>query len=121
MNFGHEIPKAPADRTNTLKGVGGGSSDGTTIAKIACRRYYCSALKSRSSLNRFRRNVSPPFRPTEYSNEQPIREPIVVNVANFNMPAGLFNENVINKISFTSGSERNDESQTARSINPKPP
>jgi len=36
-NFGQEIPKVPAERTKILKGVGGGSRDGTITASTPCR------------------------------------------------------------------------------------
>jgi len=121
INFGQDIPNAPADSTNTLNGVGGGSSEGTTMARIPCLWYHPWTFNTLSLLNRLRRNASPPLRPTEYSRMQPMREPIVVNAANFNIAAGSFSENVINRMSFTSGSDKNDESQTARSIKPKPP
>src|SRR5262245_21002958 len=113
INFGHEIPNAPADRTKILKGIGGGSKEGTTIARIPCRRYQLWTFITLSSLNRFLSKASPPFRPTEYSNEHPISEPNVVNVAYFNIPDGSFSENVINSRSLTSGRDRNEESHTA--------
>ncbi len=48
-------------------------------------------------------------------------DPKVVKAASLGMLEGLSMENVINKISFTSGSDRNEESHIARIINPKPP
>src|SRR5437867_8433537 len=120
-NFGHEIPKVPADRTNILKGVGGGSKDGTITASTPCRRYQLWTLSNLSSAKLRRRKASPPFRPTAYKSAQPMTDPIVVNSANFTMLSGSLMANVISKTSLTSGNEMNDESHTAKAMRPNPP
>ena len=48
-------------------------------------------------------------------------EPRVVNAASFGMLAGLSIENVIRNISFTSGNDKNDESNMAKTMSPVPP
>ena len=48
-------------------------------------------------------------------------DPKTVMEANFSMLEGSLIANVINKMSFTSGNDRNDESQMARTISPIPP
>src|SRR5215471_13842939 len=120
-NCGHEMPNAPAARTKTLNGVGGGSNDGTMMANNPYFLYHRRTRRTRSSENLRRKTASPPFRPTEYKSAQPKSEPTVVRSANNGMLDGLSIENVINKISLTSGSDRNDESNIARIIRPNPP
>src|SRR5437879_2760278 len=120
-NFGHEIPKVPAERTNTLNGVGGGRSEGTITANTPCRRYHLWILANLSSAKLLRRNVSPPFRPTAYKSAQPITEPTVVSNAYFTIASGSLMANVISNTSLTSGKDTNDESHIAKTIRPNPP
>ena len=48
-------------------------------------------------------------------------DPIVVKAANLTIPPGSRIENVIKRMSLTSGKERNDESHMARTMRPIPP
>src|SRR5204863_194535 len=48
------IPAAPASSTNTLKGAGGGSSDGISTAITPCRRIAASVRSTNAELNRRR-------------------------------------------------------------------
>jgi len=48
-------------------------------------------------------------------------DPKVVNATSSGILEGSSMENVINKRSFTSGSDKKDESHIARTIKPKPP
>src|SRR2546427_12938620 len=77
-NFGHEIPKVPAERTNILNGVGGGRRDGTITASTPCLRYQLWTFATLSSAKLLRRKTSPPFRPTPSKNAQPITHTTVV-------------------------------------------
>ena len=120
-NFGHEIPKVPAERTNILNGVGGGSKEGTITARTPCRRYQLWTLANLSSAKLLRRKASPPFRPTAYKSAQPMTDPTVVNSANFTILPGSLMAKVMSKTSFTSGKETNDESHTAKAMSPNPP
>src|SRR5262249_47949972 len=120
-NLGQEIPKVPADKTKILNGVGGGNNDGTITARTPCRWYHRCTLFSRSSAKVFRRNFSPPLRPTAYRSEQPMTEPTIVKQANFTIWSGSLIANVISKRSFTSGNDTKDESHIASTMSPNPP
>src|SRR5262245_35654233 len=120
-NLDQGVRKAPADKTNILKGVGGGRSDGMITANTPYLSYQVRTRRRCRSANLPFSSASPPLRPTAKSSAQPMTDPSVVKAASFSMLPGAFMEKVISNRSFTSGSDRKDESPMARTISPNGP
>ncbi len=71
----------PASRTNTLKGAGGGSSDGTSTASRPHRLNVLRPRSRRSALTILSSTRSPPLRASRYMPTQPTTDPAVAIVA----------------------------------------